>query len=57
LLDVEEHIVEDVQNVVFILGEDLLAHPNQEGAEENALISLSVTFMYSPKQRLLLDRR
>ena len=57
LFDVEEYIIENVQNVVLIVGQHLPAHPHQKGTEKYALSLLVITFMYSPKHLLLRESR
>jgi hypothetical protein len=52
LLDVQEHIVEDVKDEVLLLRQHLLADADQECAEEYTLSDIHSTFMISPKQRL-----
>jgi hypothetical protein len=55
LLDIEEDIVQDVEDVVLILGQHLPSHSNQKSTEEDALNQSIGTLMYSPKQRLVRD--
>lgn len=55
LFYVEKDVVEDVQDVVFVIGQHLPAHPYQKRTKEYTLPLHSFTLMYSPKHRLLRD--
>lgn len=46
MFDIEEDIIKDVQNVIFIERENLSSHSDQKGTEEDTLNEVKVTLMY-----------